>query len=504
SVMDATNSFEPAPNLPIGKKKYLCVEYPAIVKNTHRAIDAMGGEKALAASLVHETPIELRFRPGDPFSHPINGDIVPSSKLLVKVTRRVKSGQPTEEAEIKTELLGTVSKTLRFRTLADFQYIVPETDRIARLKRAMIAGNAEEILNYRVPPDDGENEADLHNIPPPVFSATEMPASYKYRQSSPVVRVKVKQPDGSYVVKLINKSRKREFAMTSIHYEDENILFSLLRNRHSIFSNEILISLFRQLFEERPIWSKNALKHVIPVKDHKFMGRALVSLGYTFANGPWRECWVRYGLDPRKDRKYAIYQILDVRRTTRGSGTSGPRPVRTRLAPRSTLSNSRISTNNGHIFDGKNKATLTAMFQLCDVTDPDINPLIHNQTYMRSVCTKITGFYYACTLERIRTAVRKKQDEFRSKGEASRISNLEVGLAKDIVEEVAKEEREAAAAAESASQAANQPSVPIKTEEAETAVRDAQLLYQQSDQNLVDLVRWNSRDRRIIANILRM
>ena len=52
------------------------------------------------------------------------------------------------------------------------------------------------IMNYKVP-DDDEDFNNLRNIPPPAFTPIETPFSYGYKQNAPVLRVRVRQPDGS-------------------------------------------------------------------------------------------------------------------------------------------------------------------------------------------------------------------------------------------------------------------------------------------------------------------
>lgn len=51
-------------------------------------------------------------------------------------------------------------------------------------------------MNYKVP-DDDEDFDNLRNIPPPAFTPIETPFSYGYKQNAPVLRVRVRQPDGS-------------------------------------------------------------------------------------------------------------------------------------------------------------------------------------------------------------------------------------------------------------------------------------------------------------------
>ena len=113
--------YQVSPIVPIGDKRYFSVEYPGYVKNVDRALASLGGEKALTEALTRETNVKLRYRPNDPFSHPIQGRILPTAKLLVKVTRRVKrdsaTGEIIEDASEKyqTAVEGIVTKTVRFR-----------------------------------------------------------------------------------------------------------------------------------------------------------------------------------------------------------------------------------------------------------------------------------------------------------------------------------------------------------------------------------------------------
>lgn len=68
----------------------------------------------------------------------------------------------------------------------------------------------------------------------------------------------------------------------------------------------------KDLFQERPIWSKNALKVKLGfgTDNLKYL---LPTLGYYFNTGPWRNLWVRFGYDPRVDPGAFSYQTFDYR-----------------------------------------------------------------------------------------------------------------------------------------------------------------------------------------------
>lgn len=169
--------------------------------------------------------MELRYRPKDPFCHPINGSIVPTSQVLVKVTRRRKKNQPEDQGQLSTEIVGTIPQTCRFRGrscklmsiywlfsfqtrlgMADFQFVVPQSDPLRKLRSALLDGDgkdkkgkrwaawmhfayklttdsihllAKQIQRFRFRGDDNNNNGDLQGIPPPVFSNMEEPFKYE-------------------------------------------------------------------------------------------------------------------------------------------------------------------------------------------------------------------------------------------------------------------------------------------------------------------------------------
>lgn len=73
-----------------------------------------------------------------------------------------------------------------------------------------------------------------------------------------------------------------------------------------------------QLFEQCPIWTKNALSTHIKVSYPTFralvfsalmmvvkffLNRSIVLVAYCFSNGPWKTLLIRFGYDPRKHKE---------------------------------------------------------------------------------------------------------------------------------------------------------------------------------------------------------
>ena len=63
---------------------------------------------------------------------------------------------------------------------------------------------------------------------------------------------------------------------------------------------------------DRPIWSKNAIHAITRIASDR-LKFILPALAYYYTTGPWRNQWVRFGYDPRKEPEAGMYQTLDYR-----------------------------------------------------------------------------------------------------------------------------------------------------------------------------------------------
>ena len=108
--------------------QFYSVEYPGYVQpsSVPLAISNLGGQSKLdhafkrTAPKSQQTLLELSLRPGNPFAHPVPGDVVGTNNLLLKVTKRKRKqqvvGDPCTTGEYTAEVVGVVSKTARFRS----------------------------------------------------------------------------------------------------------------------------------------------------------------------------------------------------------------------------------------------------------------------------------------------------------------------------------------------------------------------------------------------------
>lgn len=118
----------PAPERPLPSTPFYSIEYPGYVQiqSVSKAIKTLGGQSSVdnafkrsAAKL--DRCLELNFRPENPFSHPVPGEIVPTSKIVLKVVqRRRKIAHSSAHdsgpiGEYTLEAVGVTPKTARFR-----------------------------------------------------------------------------------------------------------------------------------------------------------------------------------------------------------------------------------------------------------------------------------------------------------------------------------------------------------------------------------------------------
>ena len=113
----------------------------------------------------------------------------------------------------------------------------------------------------------------------------------------------------------------------------------------------------RDLFERRPAWAHVAALEAVPAGLRKAAEAALPRVAYKFANGPFRKVWIRRGVDPRLDRSFAKYQVIEVRQPP--SFVDGEKGVRG--AAKTTTSHA-----DAHAFRALPVSRYPA-YQLCDI-----------------------------------------------------------------------------------------------------------------------------------------
>ncbi|KAJ1726156.1 tau 95 subunit of transcription factor TFIIIC [Coemansia biformis] len=325
---------------PLPERALLSVEYPGYVVNADKAIRSIGGSKKLARDATEDIgmPVELRYRYDDPASHPINGKIIPTEDLLLKVTRRIRRSRErgtepsSENVQVRAEVVAVLDKTVRFRKLSDFQYIVPRNDAITQFSSLVNGIDIDAIKRLGASSVlDDPLDATAGYIPAPFIDRRGWPAQYQPAAGGGTGN------DGSQPMDEARRRRdttKQVFHGVYIKFDAASVPIhaspAAEQERQSIPAD--VLEKAQRILAESPVVSRNAMELLLPQSECSGLKLTTImpALAYLMESGPWRGCWIRFGYDPRKDPDACKYQIMDIRHAS--VGASGGR---IRLNPRS-------------------------------------------------------------------------------------------------------------------------------------------------------------------------
>ncbi|XP_051533042.1 general transcription factor 3C polypeptide 5 isoform X1 [Myxocyprinus asiaticus] len=301
--------------LSLPETNLVCIEYPGVVNNVEKMLDSIGREEGVSKIYGDSSKrLELRFRPKDPFCHPVYGNRYSSTNLLLKVRRRTRKGN-SGETQISVEIVGLIGTTYKFQVMADFQYLATHNDpdgKQVSLYDKIILSKPEKKEFYDKP-------VPLF-LPPPIFSRLDTPVEYYYRPD-------VQHSNRETAVQSVfckdhliaqNRARRPNNAIF-VNFDDKTIPSEPLEaaviswRKLCVHTSDLKAEEhMKQLFETRPVWSRNAVKANVNIHPEK-LKHLLPFMAYYMLTGPWRSLWVRFGYDPRKTPEAKKYQVLDFR-----------------------------------------------------------------------------------------------------------------------------------------------------------------------------------------------
>ncbi|KAG9219138.1 hypothetical protein CCMSSC00406_0001548 [Pleurotus cornucopiae] len=469
-----------APARPLPTTSIYAVEYPGYVKlsSVPQAIENLGGQACLENAFKRTNAdglVELKLRPHNPFSHPIPGETVPTNNIILKIVKRKRKQARAPyadgfEGEYTATAVGVATKTVRFRSMADYQYQPNPSDSLVKLRHAMETMDIQGIRSYAFPEEKedygielgassssagpaprhatdpnldpqllGTTEepastsstvpstegpqaepittiSNLRMFPPPVFSRQLIPMNYGYKANpASVVSTVVDEKTGEEKKRLINRMRWKGLGPASIMFQDEKVPDKPPQSVEAMRSqmDGTLLQKMQEYFAVRPIWTRHALMNQFSVAQAREIVNSKVLLPlvcYVFQDGPYRDTLVRFGYDPRKDPSARFYQRIYFRNSNHP--IERPSVVNKRQERSSRTEDhggsSEAERKGSHIFDGVTLTKETAAFQLCDITDPMLKQMIDECDDLRDVCNERDGWYTTHSLERIKTILRHK------------------------------------------------------------------------------------------------
>ncbi|CUM66006.1 uncharacterized protein PRCAT00003660001 [Priceomyces carsonii] len=445
------------------------VEMPLNVKDSAKAIEMLGGNNKISKVInassrtgaqgnilnANDNILELRLRK-DPFHHPLQSLLNASEKVLLKIS--IPKESIPEDYQVtpskysvrdlvdinlkkcalrhKVQPVGIINKTYSFKAMADFQVLTKNNNIVQDFKDLGLEAKNFETLNKYFEKHEGFNsisdfknssnfENGDHNLPPPpILSPIRFPFDYRF-QKNPLTTTIKNNETGE--LKVISKKETLKLHTIIIDFNSETPLLPaapLIDNLKSLSQQNLsqasidyhlleCVNWLRYAFDLKPIWLRKQLEDIVPSNLKRVMKQALPYVSYIYKSGPWRFCNVKFGVDPRCDKSFWIYQSEYFRIPGLHFNPNVVEPPK--RVPLKTIKseNTELLISETLIFDG-NKLPLTVTYQVGDIRDPDIVNLFSNNQknlgnkFFRDTIDFQDGWINRQTMESLRGIIRYK------------------------------------------------------------------------------------------------
>lgn len=382
--------------------------------------------------------------------HPIVGKRVPQrdESILLKITMpkgtldahggNLRSAIGSLESKhVRVVPVAIVNNTIKFREMSDFQVRLDNVPSANDFHNSFGTLNWQNFKNYvnNIPDFDTKPFENINNVvidrsvtcpssdfqlpPIPRFSMVSLPFVYQYK-SNPYA---TKTPSGeSKVVGTYIKNYQQfmhEFSeskpvphlphvelLEKYNIAKKNKVYPGSKSDSKFYEKlEECLPILHKLFEKRHVWIKRHIDGIIPLELHAVFKIALALVTYRFTKGPWRNTYIKLGVDPRSSNEYAKYQteyFKIERHLLQNSSVQKNIP-----APpgRFYRTNSPGDIDTRFMFDGK-QIPWYLMLQIdMLVHEPNIKE-VYDQAQYLDTPSELTGWFTELDLAKIRKIVK--------------------------------------------------------------------------------------------------
>lgn len=447
-----------APSYKLDIPSYLSIEYPLRVKDTSKAIKMVGGSTKISQCFIDpEMKLQLKLRPGDPYSHPVNSSKITSDenvlfklripkRIMDKHTGDVQSALEECEKEGKkyyAEAVGMISKTYRFRALADFQMIMKRSPFMQQFESSLYSGDLDQIkhLSASIQQDFAQKQTYTNtnmDFPPLVrYARADVPFNYRYSgnllldergewQNKAVKLHTIFVHWGEKPPRTFDPLLQEEYDKAVRDYTTlKDTVPERLANESPVFYFLECMKLLRKLFDMKPVWLRRHIYWMLPEKFRTQLRYALPYVAYTTTKGPWRQSFIKFGYDPSKNSKAALFQVEAFRSNRSHVSDSNVKRMLDKkedvfIIPETLyqylddFSNPKSELNGMNIgkvprqffFDGENP-TSAVSFQIGDIMDKDVKQIIRSAK-IEQTCHEGSGWFDWVTICQLRAVIKYK------------------------------------------------------------------------------------------------
>ncbi|TVY44231.1 Transcription factor tau subunit [Lachnellula occidentalis] len=432
-------SASAAPVYKIPSRKVVAVEHPLVVKNLENGLKTFGKNQPFERLIDTSDPdscIPLYLRHNDPMCVPVLSYNTPTNNVLLKITVPKRIGRKRKRGALdpslyndtgfsslsdtgptsSTDSIGSQSRKDKpaelLRTLKDnaSNYSIEAVAEITnthrfrefftRFQDTVLTGKMEKIKEFRLDPSRGLKPND-QIMPPPRLSHHSVPFNWEWQQN-PNNYTDVDPETGNPVLK--SRAPHRYLRVDYLSHDVAKIPDKGPEVPSGDPNLQSLVAILKEALEERPIWTRRALVNRLGQSPHlSLLKSAYQYVSYQFKNGPWREALVKYGVDPRSDPKYRIYQTIFFRI----SDDVEPGVLWKDQRREQMLRYVRTDPTS-HLFDGKHVSLEGRVWQICDITDPLLYRLARDAPYPREFSSKIDGWFQNGRFAKIKAIMKTK------------------------------------------------------------------------------------------------
>ncbi|KAF4653678.1 General transcription factor 3C polypeptide 5, partial [Perkinsus chesapeaki] len=168
-------------------------------------------------------------------------------------------------------------------------------------------------------------------------------------------------------------------------------------------------------FEERPIWLRASLDEQLTLlgwNTQKLPGFpwklsfALRAVSYLYLNGPWRNCYIRFGYDPKLNPESVRYQVIDFRDPHFRS------PAAAREHPHAV----ETTDTKQDVHFRRPPSNRSQIYQLCDIEDSAIQGVLEHEAKTNRLGKTLdptSGWMAKATMSSIRTQLKVRSEAMR-------------------------------------------------------------------------------------------
>ncbi|KIW07341.1 hypothetical protein, variant 2 [Verruconis gallopava] len=291
------------------------------------------------------------------------------------------------------QVMGKIDQTHRFRSMPDFQYATSTNSLMQNMRNSIMTTDLAKIRDFKY--DMSRKLAEDQDVgPPPFFTTIKQPFNYSYKQN-PYTKV-FRDSEGN--IQVINTTAPIKHVR---HNVDPDALTVPDSPPHELPPLETTspriqdaVRKLRSMFDERPLMQRRVFVNMFPDKQSENELKTAVGYcGYAFTSGPWRDVVIKFGIDPRKDPQYRIYQTVSYQLQDEGRGAPDDpgNYMRTVGGKRVTAKTAKVE--HSHVFDGTKFYKDGKVWQACDVTDPLLSELL-DRAELRSEPDMIFSGWY--------------------------------------------------------------------------------------------------------------